>query len=1221
MADLLQPKNLVRWLQAGGDALGVVVENDGRTVTVRLDEDGSKRNFACSAGVIEHVVLEPGQHVRVVSSGEIGVVQTVFPYKGLTLYKVGLSGGQTPTVVEDGIRPAVLTDPIERLRAGELHSAQKTNLRIAATRLLFGYQHDELSTLGNSRVELKPHQVGVVHRVANAYPHRFILADEVGLGKTIEAGLLIRELLARGTVRRVLILTPSGLVGQWQHEIKTKFNLSFSLYNGDSIRWLQNEHPNENPWTLKDTVIASTTYASYDPQRWKEIADAGWDMIVVDEAHHVRRTRQAATRTQSTKLYRLVSQLSDPELTRAQSMLLLTATPMQLDPYELYSLIELLDPALFPTEQDFTNHRRSLRGLNETVEKIKRWPTLSETDKAAALEAAEHWLGADADELRDRADHRLGDFVDELEGQHRLSRVMVRNRKRVVGGFMPRVAAIWEVHLTEQEREAHDAVERYLMTGYARSKVTQNNALGFLMSTFQKMNASSSNALRRSLERRIEKLESVTAEQHRETIIEEAAFDEKLGADALDSLMAERVDLDWQEVKELEQLVELLEAIAIDSKTKVLLANLAEIAEREDDPKVIIFTQFRDTQDYLAQHLAARWHVHLFHGGLKPREKDAAVADFRDGSGPRVLITTEAGGEGRNFQFCHILINYDLPWNPMRVEQRIGRIDRIGQPKPVKIFNFATVGSIEERVVEVLTNRIGVFQETIGGLDPILGNVERDLQKIFMAADREAEREIRELGARLEARIADARVAEEQRADLIMDTRSYRRDEVEMLLQRPAPVKPRDVQSFVLGALKDMGVRIDRDEEHAGVFALRLNTAFDRHFPDESRAGRERRVTFDLSTALAREEIEFLAFGHPIVDGLIELLRREDFGGITSHRTVLSDEVDPARGWLFVYEISLSGMETTRELLPVFIHEDGREDDDVARFLLDRAMTGRREDFPETSSLPERAEAFETSVSAAEAAVVMRMLSRQEDVERDNAVRLEDERRKQERFFDYRAQAAADKVAATHKTVERLRQSVEDDERRILPVWEKNLENAKAMLESVEEERRRRLDDLDGRDSVTVQHQLLAASYVSIEPDPAPLFAQVQAALTPSMYAHFKRLCVRTTAEQLLTKRAAVAKRREELRRAATRLPFDLETAAGIADALLAALDELDRLTAREINLLSGAVEYFLLIDDEDHDLNSPDGFEDDRLVANIVLGAIGLPELAVQAANAAAVS
>ena len=1214
MPDQLVAKNLVRWNQPGGDTLGVVarVENGGRRVVVRLD-GGEERMFVWPSEVIERVLLPQGQHVRVLTSGAVGVISGVRSHNGIVLYQVSVPGGQAPMVMEDGVRPAAITDPIERLRAGQLHSTRSTNLRLAATRLIFAYQHDELATLGNSRVEIKPHQVGVVHRVAESYPHRFILADEVGLGKTIEAGLLVRELRARGVANRVLVLAPSGLVGQWQQELKTKFNLSFALYNRESLGWLRNRHPSENPWTIEDLVIASTTYASWDGDRRREIVSAGWDMIIVDEAHHARRTYQGPNKSTQTNVYRLVEQISDPDLARAQAMLLLTATPMQLHPFELYSLIELLDPALFPTFDDFDRHRQQLRGLNATVERLKQLEEASALEREAAVEDAERWLGYERAEIEARAQEQRQELVAELQAKHRLSQVMVRNRKSVVGGFMPRKAAIWEVELTDRELEAYWATTDYLRTGYARSRADQNNALGFLMATFQKLNASSSHALKRSLIRRIEKLEAVTEAERREAILDEADIEELPTADALDQLLSQRLDADWEEVRDLEQLVEMLDAITLDSKAVRLLENLGQIATDDPDAKVIIFTQFRDTQDYIRDHVDRPWTVNLFHGQLKPQEKDAGVARFRDGSGPQLLISTEAGGEGRNFQFCNIMVNYDLPWNPMKVEQRIGRIDRIGQKRPVKIFNFSTKGTIEERVVDVLTRRIGVFKETIGGLDPILGEVESDLRKIFLLAEEEAHREFEALESRIEARVAEAREAEKRLGDLIMDTRSYRKDEVQALLQRPRAVSPDHIKSFVLGALSELGVRIERDPEHDGVFHLRLGARFEHIFPEQYRIERDRIVTFDLSVALEREEVEFLAFGHPIVDGLVEHVRGSDYGGVTSHRLVLTDEITSARGWFFVYVLELRGMTTTRELVPIFVRDDGSADPELAAWLLDRAMMGRREEFGEPPSLPPRDAQFEAAVGLAEGEAVSRLLDRQSEIEATNLRLLNEERRKRERLYEYRSQAAADKLAANRRILERLRSSPEDADRRILPVWEKNVDSAQRMVASVAEERAERLGELVGRDQVTAQHELLTASSVTIEPDPRPLLDQIRETVAPLRFAQFERHCTRVDAAELTARRPDLEKRRSQLVLLAQKHRFQIRLAKSIADALIAALADVDSYAGSELSLLNGAIGYFLDLDDDAHDLKDPNGFDGDAEVARSVLEVLGHGELAAE--------
>jgi hypothetical protein len=219
------PGALVRWVGGEVDRWGVVlaIADNRRSVTVHFD-DGETLNFAWPAENLERVILEKGQSVRLEATGERGNVADVMRAGERVLYVVSLADGSRKTVTEDGVRPAIETDPLVRMQGAELDSARSVNLRIAATRLLFAHQYDELSSLSNSRVEIKPHQVAVLHRVASTFPHRFLLADEVGLGKTIEAGLIIKELRARGFADRVLILAPSGIVSQWQYELKTKFN-------------------------------------------------------------------------------------------------------------------------------------------------------------------------------------------------------------------------------------------------------------------------------------------------------------------------------------------------------------------------------------------------------------------------------------------------------------------------------------------------------------------------------------------------------------------------------------------------------------------------------------------------------------------------------------------------------------------------------------------------------------------------------------------------------------------------------------------------------------------------------------------------------------------------------------------------------------------------------------------------------------------------------------
>lgn len=857
MAQHFVSGNLVRWRDGPVGNVGVVVPSSGG-VRVHFDS-GDEHTFAVHGDALERLVFNAGDQVEFMADHTNGVVRSRAEAHGLYVYEVAQPLG-AKTALEDALRPALISDPVALWRAGQIHSARSCNLRLTATRLLYAHQFDQLSSLSNSRVEIRPHQVAVVHRVSTTYPHRFLLADEVGLGKTIEAGLIIRELKARGVANRVLILAPSGIVSQWKYELRTKFNQVFAQYRRDTVGFLQSKHPGENVWTIEDNVITSTSYAVAADQRVRDIALAGWDLVVIDEAHHARRQMESETKRSHTRLYRLAETMTDPSAGRSQSVLFLTATPMQLHPFELYSLVELLDPALFPDFWDFEAHRLQVAGLNETVDAVRRWNALATRERERVVADVSRWLGVDPESGAARlgAAQTRKPLTEELLRKHKLSEVMVRNRKAVVGGFTVRKAVVWPVEMTAPEWDTYHAVSEYVRSGYARSRALNNNALGFLMVTFQKLSSSSSYALRQSLLRRIEKLEAALPPPEEAVEVEESDLEEAPVGEALGDVLAVRfLDSVAEEIRELAHVVALLDKVELDSKTEVLLARLDDIRRQETEPKVLIFTQSRDTQDYLRRHIAAPWGVNVFHGQLKPDAKDAAVLSFRESHGPQILISTEAGGEGRNFQFCHVLINYDLPWNPMRIEQRIGRLDRIGQKQPVTIINFAISGTIEERVLEVVSERIRVFEETIGGLDPILGTVEQDLREVFLAGEAERRQALERLEKQLEDRIREARDAEKQLGDLIMDTKSFRQDEVQMLLERKGAMDNDSLRRFVINALAELGVRVDEDPQIPGIYDLALRGEFLDEFPHFAKEGLTRRVTFSPSIALDHESIDF----------------------------------------------------------------------------------------------------------------------------------------------------------------------------------------------------------------------------------------------------------------------------------------------------------------------------------------------------------------------------
>ncbi len=283
----------------------------------------------------------------------------------------------------------------------------------------------------------------MVHRVITNYPHRFLLCDEVGLGKTIEAGMILKELRARGSAARCLVIAPPNLLRQWQFELKSKFNETFSIINSDTAKYLKStQGVDSNPFEVYDSVIVSSSWIT-GTERAKLATEASWDVVIVDEAHHAR-ARINGNRRDETQLYKVVRDLASPDAFSKRAALFLTATPMQLDTSELYSLIEILDPALFPTLENFDMHRGQVPGLSRLVHDLTQhgFPLPDETP-LAVVEQVASWLDLDPAEaeLRLRAGAASVRLVcDELSEKHLLSAVLIRNRKKIVGGFMPRHA-------------------------------------------------------------------------------------------------------------------------------------------------------------------------------------------------------------------------------------------------------------------------------------------------------------------------------------------------------------------------------------------------------------------------------------------------------------------------------------------------------------------------------------------------------------------------------------------------------------------------------------------------------------------------------------------------------------------------------------------------------------------------------------------------------------
>lgn len=736
---------------------------------------------------------------------------------------------------------------VESLVHGEWGDAKNFQLRQGTLRLDVERRCDGLGALFSSRVMVKPYQVAVAQRVLSDRSPRYVLADEVGLGKTIEAGMILSAQLHARLARRVLIVTPAHLSVQWLAELFHKFNLRFNLLDGERLEREEKEAPDEDPWGKFDLVVTSLELLVRSEAAREAASDPDnrWDLVVIDEAHHLR----------GDKAYDAAVGLA----TNAWGLLLLTATPLKLDPEEYYRLLRLVESAPAQSMDEFerrVERQKDLTALVRALEEAGPKELAKQAARVAKLFPKDEQLAELASRVKDDEDAR-DELLDHVAEVYSLSARLVRNRRAVVGGFTERRLHRLDVTLDKESARLHREVQDALNEAMKAGTLPAGAPLALLLRRVD----SSPAALARALETR-----------------PEATF------------------------KELSKRVRQQQGVARDPKLRALRDRLREIERTEPGAKVLVFTESRETLEYLIAELQREGFAPLaYHGDLPTLERDRMVARFRDPDGGRVLISTEAGGEGRNFQFCHWLVHYDLPWSPSAIEQRIGRLDRVGQTRPVDIVVMRPAGTLAARVVDLFADDVRVFTETVGGLDAVLEEVEGEIVRLAAFGGEEA---WKEFSGQLSTAVRKAREAIGADYDPLLDRRSFDRERVERMLQRAydragggEELDPdgdleeellnvaRDLderlEETVLGIARKVGIGVDTDEQ---VEAFQCRLTLGSGMLVDALAGYDLSEdkliegTFWRDTAVEREEIEYLATGHPLVEALMNWVRDGELG-------------------------------------------------------------------------------------------------------------------------------------------------------------------------------------------------------------------------------------------------------------------------------------------------------------------------------------------------------
>ncbi len=1055
--------------------LGVVERLEVNAMAVRFDK-GATARFNPKSAPLERAVWAEGQPVLVQGDETVGlVVRRGRDGDGLIHYGVRCTGtGRTLTVQETR-----LADAPESRDAGTLLAEGRfDDPKLFYYRTIGHYLAAARQGLGASsiaaRIVPRPHQIFVAQRVIDAPRPRFLLADEVGLGKTIEAGLILQELRARGSLERVLVVVPPNLTVQWLYELRQKFNERFKLYDGAIVKRERELHPDENVWELGRNIICSQRYLATNAEARREVLGVPWDLVIFDEAHHLRRRLEGGDRWSATELYRFASRLSQ----RTRGLLLLTATPMQLDPSELYSLVELLDPALFVNHAYFEEQRARNVALNATLNRLAEAERLDEQALEELTRDLAPLLGEDRGLLGEigRSELARDRVIERLAPRHLLSEVLIRNRKRLVGGFKRRLPRVIPVTLGEDERRLYDAAIGYVRAIYARVDESQRTFAGFMLAGYQRRLASSPRAFRRSLENRLAKLAA------RQTKVIRADVEGLLDVD-LDlvtrqygegATLVEGEEALAAEIAGLRALLAQAEAVERDAKYAALEECLERLFARDPGERVLLFTEFTDTLQYLAERLGARWPVATFHGKMPAQAKDQAVAAFQRGEA-QILLSTEAGGEGRNLQFCAFLVNYDLPWNPMKVEQRIGRLDRIGQERDVTIVNFAIQGTVEDRVLEVLNRRINAFEETIGGLDPILGQMELALQRLVLESNSERlDDRLSAYADHVEAEVKRARAADEALRDLIVDRRSFDSRAREAFDGAEQERLTRHANKLSKSLLKhlDADIRPLADD----TYRVRLGKEMRVDLPGLTRDSYQ--ITFNYRQAVSEALVEYGSFGHPLFEALLNYATGEAFGGgLTARRTLVSAEHAGFEGLQFNFLATLCGRP---QVVTVAVDLEGCLRLDLRDLLLD-SFDWRNEQRPlAVDHIPDWAGLVDDLREVAEGAVERQLQSEAAGLLAGAREMHGAETRKLHQYFAYRETEGRRKLAHDEGVVARLRDSERDDDRRVVPLWERTVANDRTYLAKLSEERERLGRELAQRLDVGYSYELLSAASVTI---------------------------------------------------------------------------------------------------------------------------------------------
>ncbi|MGN5148213.1 RNA polymerase-associated protein RapA [Aeromonas veronii] len=768
--------------------LGTVVAVEGRMVTLLFPATGENRMYAKEEAPVTRVSFNVGDQITSHEDWTM-TVEEVQEKDGLLIYVGVRTDNNEPVALKEVFLNNFIkfNKPQDRLFAGQIDRMSRFTLRYEALINQHQRRRNPTRGLAGGRVSLIPHQLYIAHEVGHRYAPRVLLADEVGLGKTIEAGMIIHQQLLSGRAHRVLILLPETLQHQWLVEMLRRFNLHFSLF--DEERCIEAFADAENPFETEQLVICSLDFLRKKRRRFEQVLEAEWDLLVVDEAHHLEWSEEAPSRA-----YEMVEALAE----QVPGVLLLTATPDQLGHQSHFARLRLLDPERFYDYEAFLAEEQAYGQVASAAQELLDGETLSDEARQILASQLEGLDLSDA-EARQQA-------VAKLLDQHGTGRVLFRNSRANIQGFPERHLNVYPMPLPEQYKTAIKVMG--MMGGNGGD--LQTRALRYLYP--------------------------------------EKIFQQFEGDNATWTQFDPRVE--W--------LLELL------------------LSARQQ--KVLVICSEAATAIALEEALRTREGIRgaVFHEGMSILERDKASAYFaQQEGGAQVLLCSEIGSEGRNFQFASHLVLFDLPLNPDLLEQRIGRLDRIGQQNTVEIHVPYLEGTAQRALQLWYHDGLDAFEQTCPTARPVFEAVREELFELLAANTGDQASldallvKTRELHEPLKARL-------EQGRDRLLEIHSSGGAAAQQLVDKlAAEDDDTGMISFALKMFDEIGVNQDDRGENALVLTPGDHMLVS-SFPGLPQDGMT--ITFDRNTALSRDDMALLSWDHPMMRGGIDLILGSEIG-------------------------------------------------------------------------------------------------------------------------------------------------------------------------------------------------------------------------------------------------------------------------------------------------------------------------------------------------------